>query len=204
MVYSISLSIAVGASEECELDTCGCHETLSPSFVSKDKTKEDLKDSSKSCTPLGICDESSGFIVCHCGPLYTGPRCGSCISGYSGWPTCRPTSNCGTCLNGGVCDESKGQCICRPTYFGGKCEICPLDDTSMDCKTFTTPQENEVFLSKFEALEFSAIVMIFVLICLGALARWRIGCCGACINDIFRLGKLFLEDPDTKDRTISS
>ena len=169
--------------DNCFRHTCGCR------CLEKSKS-EDAEECV--CEPLGICDNSKGAIFCHCGPLFSGSRCENCISGYTGWPYCRPHSICGDCLNGGICDYTTGKCVCSTNRAGEECDRCAHGYSGVRCLP-----EASLPLSEVEAIIFSIIFISVVCLCLAALIRWRIGCCGVLLNDFWRLFKFFVEGPDT-------
>ncbi|KAG8447132.1 hypothetical protein GDO86_014548 [Hymenochirus boettgeri] len=64
-----------------------------------------------SCEPYGG--------QCNCRPNVIGRDCSRCVTGYWGFPNCRPC-DCGSRL----CDEVTGQCICPPRTVKPDCTVC--------------------------------------------------------------------------------
>ncbi|CAL1265471.1 unnamed protein product [Larinioides sclopetarius] len=45
------------------------------------------------------------------------------------------TQNCSGCLNGGICHDLNGKCICSPGFYGRTCEkVCPPGSFGRKCK----------------------------------------------------------------------
>jgi hypothetical protein len=77
----------------------------------------------------GTCVAGTQGPACRCAEGYTGPRCGSCASGY------KPGATAGTCVvidtgdpcggcGLGQCDWSTPTCTCPAGYAGTHCELC--------------------------------------------------------------------------------
>eukprot|EP00062_Callorhinchus_milii_P019363 gi/632973827/ref/XP_007903344.1/ PREDICTED: laminin subunit alpha-5 isoform X1 [Callorhinchus milii] len=63
------------------------------------------------------CDPFGGQCICR--PNVIGRDCTRCVTGYYGFPNCRPC-NCGKRL----CEEVTGQCICPPRTIKPECIVC--------------------------------------------------------------------------------
>ncbi|MDX9720149.1 MAG: clostripain-related cysteine peptidase, partial [Myxococcota bacterium] len=82
------------------------------------------------CSGHGVCNDSSGDVLCACDPGYAGSLCNRCSDGFQdndGDGVCMMTCasaeiDCGL----GVCDESSGSaiCLCPPEYTGELCAAC--------------------------------------------------------------------------------
>ncbi|XP_058846993.1 LOW QUALITY PROTEIN: laminin subunit alpha-5-like [Acipenser ruthenus] len=73
------------------------------------------------CHEAGRCEHSLRPLggKCNCRPNVIGRDCSRCVTGYWGFPNCRPCQ-CGTRL----CNEVTGQCICPPRTVKPECTIC--------------------------------------------------------------------------------
>lgn len=81
------------------------------------------------CAPHGICDDSTGELVCACKTGYEGDTCADCSKGYhSDDGTCVVDEECleTSCSGNGVCDIVSGLvvCACYGGYAGARCADC--------------------------------------------------------------------------------
>jgi len=173
-------------SRKCHPHSCGCRFDGAALFRGSDV-----------CEALGACDDSSGLVVCHCSEVFAGRNCERCIDGFVGYPNCLPRSQCGACLNGGICDYTSGKCICGPNLSGKNCESCATGFYGVRCLPHAT-----VPLSQMEATMFAILMLGMLILCVMATARWRIGWCGACLSDTWTVCLFFFEGPDYKTQKI--
>lgn len=84
-----------------------------------------------SCSGHGLCDDSSGEVVCSCSPGYKGSRCDLCQDGYhfDNRGGCAKDFSCADsdpCGPHGTCfaDGGTGRCDCEEAYAGEYCTDC--------------------------------------------------------------------------------
>ncbi|XP_033113619.1 agrin-like [Anneissia japonica] len=103
------------------------------------------------CNKLGsyrsTCDPAT--LQCSCKPGVGGTKCNRCEPGFwdfrgiqNGNSGCRP---CGCQPGGSVrddCDQMTGECLCKQSVMGMKCEICPYEEvmTSSGCELLSPGQ----------------------------------------------------------------
>jgi hypothetical protein len=137
----------------CFIDSCGCD----PKIVT-------------SCVPNGLCNDTSGSIVCQCYLPWSGSICQYCDTGYHNTSAgCVANTKCPTCARG-YCDESIGQCICPEHYAGKSCDECADgwsgDDCSQKVDSNPSTQYNDAkWLVVLNGLKiFSIIIAVLVIV----------------------------------------
>jgi len=102
----------------CLEDSCGCDPRVGDS-----------------CVKLGICDDSSGRIVCHCNAPYAGDHCQVCAAGYSDYSQgCPKDKQCPDNCAHGTCNNQTQTCDCQPHYTGTTCDECSLGWSGANCE----------------------------------------------------------------------
>ncbi len=84
---------------------------------------------------LGVCDDSSGSLVCTCNPSYTGLSCEQCADSKQqpNYPLCIANPiECSACVHG-LCDRVVGECRCYHHWNGTACDVCPRRFAGDDC-----------------------------------------------------------------------
>jgi len=130
------------AGDSCEVCAAGYHDDGAGACVADGQTCQ-----ADSCSLHGLCDDSTGSIVCSCDAGYTGDACEACAAGYhdDGAGACVADTTCGanTCSGHGTCDDTTGAlvCTCDAGYTGDFCEGCAAgyhDDGAGACVADTT------------------------------------------------------------------
>eukprot|EP00118_Oscarella_pearsei_P004025 m.16707 g.16707 ORF g.16707 m.16707 type:complete len:3154 (+) comp27089_c0_seq1:214-9675(+) len=103
------------------------------------------------CKHDGLCSHTSenrlGF-ACKCNSLYIGTLCETtntqwCLSGFYGFPNCRPCVCNVEGTNSEICDSSSGGCLCKVDTYSPKedvgCQLCEcsVGATSTTCDQLT-------------------------------------------------------------------
>ncbi|EGG18641.1 hypothetical protein DFA_04136 [Cavenderia fasciculata] len=102
--------------DQCHINTCGCDPTIT-----------------QYCVPIGQCAPTEAGFECSCPPAYNGTQCDKCSFGYTGYPYCKATYDCGGCGKGS-CDQHVGTCSCPSNFQGDHCESCAPGYNGSDCK----------------------------------------------------------------------
>jgi len=116
--------VPVGSSELCQPDSCGC-----------------LPVDGNSCEMIGLCDDSSGKVVCSCPPQYAGAHCEKCAAGYIGYPRCVFSDHCPTSCGHGECKVSTGSCACFTGWAGTHCDTCAPGFSGSDCSIYDPDED---------------------------------------------------------------
>eukprot|EP01065_Artemidia_motanka_P049498 TRINITY_DN8222_c0_g3_i1.p1 TRINITY_DN8222_c0_g3~~TRINITY_DN8222_c0_g3_i1.p1 ORF type:complete len:2481 (+),score=387.79 TRINITY_DN8222_c0_g3_i1:143-7585(+) len=84
-------------------------------------------------------DGSRAACVCVCEPGFSGAACGTCASGYFGWPVCTHCTSVDHCSGHAATVTDDGTrtgcaCTCRSQWSGPSCSGCPAAfDAAADC-----------------------------------------------------------------------
>jgi len=115
----ITHCVPVGSADLCKPDSCGC-----------------LPVDGNKCEMIGLCDDSSGKVVCSCPSQYAGSHCEKCASGFTGYPRCVFANHCPSSCGHGECQVSTGTCACFSGWAGTQCDSCAPGFSGSECSNY--------------------------------------------------------------------
>eukprot|EP01099_Mayorella_cantabrigiensis_P001390 TRINITY_DN1602_c0_g3_i1.p1 TRINITY_DN1602_c0_g3~~TRINITY_DN1602_c0_g3_i1.p1 ORF type:complete len:210 (-),score=40.94 TRINITY_DN1602_c0_g3_i1:247-837(-) len=152
--------VPVGSSDLCQPDSCGC-----------------LPVDGNKCEMIGLCDDSSGKVVCSCPAQYAGAHCEKCAAGYTGYPRCVFADHCPSNCGHGECRVSTGTCACFSGWAGAQCDTCAPGFSGFDCSIYS-PEEQTSSDSGWDStvrvmVIAGVIILVVIILAFAAYYVWK-------------------------------